>query len=140
MGQSFGVSTGTATSPMGLGAGIGPWKPDVQLPIPEKTESSIYMAPYTVYKPKMAFHRKGEQQLQQQEEPEAGPGEQDSAAEAARVVLQQWQQQHTEWLWCQLLQASACLAWPGRCKQRMQLSARPTRICRPTSMASKSGT
>lgn len=59
VGQSFGVSTGTITSPMGLGAGIGAWKPDVQLPIPEKTESSIYMAPYTVYKPKMQFHRKG---------------------------------------------------------------------------------
>lgn len=44
---------------MGVGAGLGPWKPDVQLPIPEKTEATVYMAPYTVYRPKMEFHRKG---------------------------------------------------------------------------------
>lgn len=62
VGQSLGVSTGTMTSPMGVGAALGPWKPDVQLPIPEKTEASVYMAPYTIYRPKMSFHRKGEQQ------------------------------------------------------------------------------
>jgi hypothetical protein len=60
-----GVSTGTITSPMGVGAALGAWKPDVQLPIPEKNEQSIYMAPYTIYRPKMQFHRKGEQQQQQ---------------------------------------------------------------------------
>jgi hypothetical protein len=46
---------------MGVGAGIGPWKPDIQMPIPEKTEASLSMTPYTVYRPKIDFHRKGEQ-------------------------------------------------------------------------------
>ena len=61
VGQSAGVSVGTLTSPVGVGAGIGPWKPDVQLPIPEKTEATLYMAPYTIYRPKIDFHTKGEQ-------------------------------------------------------------------------------
>lgn len=64
VGQSLGVSVGTLTSPMGVGAGIGAWKPDVQLPIPEKTEATLYMAPYTIYRPKIDFHTKGTEQHQ----------------------------------------------------------------------------
>jgi hypothetical protein len=58
--QSLGVTTGTLTKPpIGVGPGLGVWKPDVQMPIPEKNEATLYMAPYTVYRPKIDFHRKG---------------------------------------------------------------------------------
>jgi hypothetical protein len=40
-------------------AGPGIWKPDIQFPIPEKTEAVITMEPYTYYKPAMEFHTKG---------------------------------------------------------------------------------
>jgi hypothetical protein len=43
-------------------AGPGLWKPDIQFPIPEKTEAVITMEPYTYYKPAMEFHTKGQQQ------------------------------------------------------------------------------
>jgi hypothetical protein len=39
--------------------GPGLWKPDIQFPIPEKTEAVITMEPYTYYKPAMEFHTKG---------------------------------------------------------------------------------
>lgn len=48
------------TKPKGVGnTGPGIWKPDIQFPIPEKTEAVITMEPYTYYKPAMEFHTKG---------------------------------------------------------------------------------
>lgn len=47
------------TQPIGVGNLPGPYKPDIQLPIPEKVEPTIYMEPYTIYKPVMQFHTKG---------------------------------------------------------------------------------
>lgn len=48
------------TKPLGVGnAGGGIWKPDIQMPIPEKTEAVISMQPYTMYRPQMDIHTKG---------------------------------------------------------------------------------
>lgn len=40
-------------------AGPSIWKPDIQMPIPEKAEAVITVEPYTYYKPAMEFHTKG---------------------------------------------------------------------------------
>lgn len=48
------------TKGLGVGAAIGSWwKPDIQMPIPEKVEATISMQPTTVYKATMELHTKG---------------------------------------------------------------------------------
>jgi hypothetical protein len=68
------------TNPVGVGLKPGPWKPDIQMPIPEKTEPTIYMSPYTVYRPKIEFHTKGNTHARQSASPAAAAA---SAAAAA---------------------------------------------------------
>lgn len=124
------------TKPHGIGGGPGIWKPDIQMPIPEKVTPHITMEPYTYFKPAMEFHTKG-----------------------ARAWAGSWLQQllgasMSSWLPVAIClsrslmaaagtharaQASACRVRPGSCRVRMQSTALPTHTCRRTSTASKSG-
>jgi len=48
------------TNPHGIGShGFNIYKPDIQMPIPEKVTPHITMEPETFYKPQMEFHTKG---------------------------------------------------------------------------------
>eukprot|EP00775_Hariotina_reticulata_P012536 gene12536-12669_t len=48
------------TRPKGIGSdGFKLWKPDIQMPIPEKVTPHITMEPETYYKPQLEFHTKG---------------------------------------------------------------------------------
>jgi hypothetical protein len=81
---------GGLTNPVGVGYKPGPWKPDIQMPIPEKTEPTVYMAPYTIYRPKIEFHTKGGSIVLCWSRRGAGPHA--AQAAAAPMPMQQHQQ------------------------------------------------